>query len=216
MIILKHILNKIKPIYIFVFCILFLNVILLFSNYFKIKQNSYNSNYLRFHVTANSNSLSDQLLKYKIASKIANYIENLGFNSTYSKEEIKAVIVNNISNILDLAKETITDNNKDYDAKAKIGNIYYTAREKAINNNTLSMDPGIYDSINIIIGKGSGKNYWSLIYPYSYTAFCDIEDYDETTYLHIDNNSLLDDTDNIEISYSSYIIKFIQKLLLKV
>lgn len=215
MIILKDILCKIKPIYIFIFCIFILNVILLFSGYSKIKQNSYNSSYLRFHVTANSNSINDQMLKYKIASNITNYINNLGINSTYSKEKVKTTILNNISNILNLAKKIVKDDNKNYDVKAKIGNIYYTKREKNVINETLSMDSGIYDSINIVIGEGNGKNYWSLIYPYSYDCFFDIENYNQIEDVSIDNSLLLQDSDDIQISYESYIIKFIKKLLLK-
>lgn len=117
-------------------------------------------NYFRVHITANSDSIDDQLLKYTISKEVNSYIEQITKN-TKTKEEAKEIIEENIYKILNICKNIVTNNNYNYDVKAYMGQIEYD--EKIYND--LKMDKGIYDSLKITIGKGEGQNWWSLIYP---------------------------------------------------
>jgi hypothetical protein len=42
-----------------------------------------------------------------------------------------------------------------------VGKIKYTEKE----NLNLDMESGVYDSVQIVLGKGEGKNFWTLISP---------------------------------------------------
>ena len=47
------------------------------------------------------------------------------------------------------------------------------------------MRKGTYDSIELILGKGNGENFWSLIFPYSYN-----ENFNESVYTSIENKEV--------------------------
>lgn len=145
--------------YIFLIAIILLNLSIVYAT----NKNNYNINeYFRVHVVANSDSIDDQLLKYNISKKVNEYISTITKNCT-SKEESKKTIENNIQEILKICQEQIDQSNAKYNVTAYIGSLQYD--EKTYNN--VTMDEGIYDSLKIVIGKGNGQNWWSLIYPSS-------------------------------------------------
>lgn len=143
--------------YIFIFAFFVLNITLIL-NIVKAKNNV--DNYFRLHVVANSDSISDQMLKLKVTKNINEYVKELTKNTTNKKECI-TVIQNNIYNILYVAQNTITNNNSNYKVSALIGNIKYD--DKKYNNEL--MKAGTYNSLKVTIGKGNGQNWWTLLYP---------------------------------------------------
>ena len=143
--------------YVFLFAIILLNLTIIHAT----NQNNYNINsFFRIHVVANSDSIDDQLLKLKVAKQVDEYIRVI-VPENISKDEAKKVISNNIYNILEICENTINENNKDYSVKAYIGNIKYDYK----TYNDHKFNPGIYDSLKIVLGQGKGNNWWSLIYP---------------------------------------------------
>ena len=174
------------------FIIFFIALILLnLSIIFATNANNNNiSNFFRIHVVANSDSIDDQLLKYKIAKQIDEYISCLTV-SCESKQETKEKIESNIQKILSLCNSIIEEQGYNYNIKAYLGKIEYSEKQK----DNIYMSSGIYDSLKIIIGNGNGNNWWSLIYP--------------TTNSEFDINELKND----EPKYSLYIIEWIKALL---
>lgn len=145
--------------YIFLITIILLNLTIVYAT----NKNNYNVNeYFRVHVVANSDSIDDQLLKYNISKQVNEYISLITKNCN-SKEENKKTIENNIQEILKVCQEQIKHANAKYGVTAYIGSLQY--EEKTHNN--VTMNEGIYDSLKIVIGKGNGQNWWSLIYPSS-------------------------------------------------
>lgn len=184
----------------------------------RIYEKSKNTQYFRLHVTANSNSLSDQIIKLKVADKISKYLSSLKLKDL-NKAQIKSKLSNNIYDILDISNDVLNLNNANYKSSANIGNIYYTKRAKKDINNSCTMSAGNYDSLNVILGEGKGENYWSLIYPYSYNAFCDIKILQEgleekSKGLIINNEFLLDKENENTISYDSFFKKIISKMFI--
>ncbi len=141
--------------FIAIFSFILLNTILAFNIY---KTKFISKDIIRLHVIANSNNIDDQIIKLKIESKINNYINSL--NSKNKKELLNNIKENN-NNILTIANNTIKESNKTYTASLKIGKISYDNKE----NMLLNMDSGTYDSASIILGEGTGKNIWSIIFP---------------------------------------------------
>ena len=162
-----------KTFIVFLISLIFLNISLIYAT--NINKNNSN-NYFRIHIVANSDNIDDQILKYTIAKQVNEYVNTITANST-SKEESKKIIENNVQNILMICNNIIQEKNYSYDVKAYIGKMEYSTKYK----DNIQMDPGIYDSLKIVIGNGNGENWWSLIYP---TTFQDvtIEDaFDENT-----------------------------------
>ena len=149
--------------YIFLISIILLNLSLIYAA--NINEN--NNIYFRIHVVANSDGIDDQLLKCLVAKKVDTYIVELTKNAK-TKTESKQIIENNIYNILNICNEVIKANNFSYPVKAYIGKIAYAEKY----SNSIHMDAGIYDSLKIVIGNGNGQNWWSLIYP---TTFSEAE-----------------------------------------
>ena len=164
--------RKIYTLYIFVFSLILLNAIILFNCY-KSKNNQ--DNYFRLHVVANSNSIDDQITKLNVAKEVNKYISNLfGNEKIYNKINTKNIVIENIDDILEVANNEISKCNENYTSYANVGKISYDKKY----SDTIDMDKGIYDSIQIVLGDGKGENFWSLIFPYSYntelTAFKDL------------------------------------------
>ncbi len=149
--------RKITPMFIAILSFILLNTLIVF--------NLYNKNYekediFRLHVVANSNSIEDQLIKLKISEKIENYIKNL--SNTYStKEDMVSSLKANSNKIIEISNNTLNDNNFNYNTSVKIGKISYDEKQSM----TLDMEKGTYDSIQVILGDGKGKNFWTLLFP---------------------------------------------------
>lgn len=142
--------------YICLISFILLNLILIYK--INISKNNLN-NYFRLHVVANSDNISDQLLKLEVSNSVTKYIQTLTNNIT-NKEIYILTIKNNIQNILEVAKETLKSHDSSYTLAAYIGNIKY--EDKQFND--LHMNAGTYNSLKIAIGEGNGSNWWSLLY----------------------------------------------------
>ena len=173
----------------FVISFILLNLNIIFATN---KNYNTSTNYFRVHVVANSDSIDDQLLKYIVSKNVDKYIHEITINSN-SKEESKKIIQENIQNILNICKNTLKDNNSNYNVVAYIGKFKYNEKSK---NNT-HMQAGIYDSLKIVIGNGNGQNWWSLVYP---TTITDIN---------------VEESFNKDTNFSFGIIEFFQNLFNK-
>ena len=192
------------PKILFLFSFILLNVYITYNTYVSYKNNQ---NFFRIHVVANSDSIEDQLLKYKIADKIDKYIASIIPTST-DKETSKTIIENSIQEILDICYMETENSSLAYPIYANIGNMYYDEKVK----DTIHMDSGTYDSLKIVIGSGTGQNWWSLIYPNAYDAIVtDENDLDKKS----DDTNHLNTSDLISSENRTYkfgIIEFFKKL----
>lgn len=144
------------------FFIALLSVILL-NTYIVIKiynQRQIAENTFRLHIVANSNSISDKIVKLKINEKINKYIKEITKNCK-SKKMLENTLSENIENILNITNLELKKQNVEYIASANLGNISYDKKE----NINYSMPKGSYDSLQIVLGKGEGENIWSLLFP---------------------------------------------------
>ena len=159
---------------------------------------------LRLHVVANSNSVSDQITKLKVNENIQNYLASLNLENL-SSNEIISILKHNSDKILDIANQTIKNDNKNYTCTMQIGNIMYDKKEDALN----TMEEGIYTSSKIILGKGEGKNIWSFICP-NKENISKLQNYESImpgiSKIYSNNNTNYDN-----ISYKSKILEIFQE-----
>ena len=115
---------------------------------------------LRLHILANSDSAEDQALKLRIRDKLLlTYGEKLRDGA--SIDEAKLTVTGLLSFIENDVETWIREMGYDYEVKAMLGEEWYDTRDYG----DFSLPAGYYSSLRIIIGNGSGQNWWCVMYP---------------------------------------------------
>lgn len=119
--------------------------------------------YLRIHIRANSNSLADQNVKYKVKEGVVDALIPL-LAEIESFDEAKEVMTQNFDYIEKVANDILISEGFFYGVSAQIDNEYFPTR---VYDN-LTLEEGFYDALILRLGSGEGDNWWCLVYP----AFC--------------------------------------------
>jgi len=114
----------------------------------------------RLHVLANSDSEADQRLKYIVRDNVLKYVNSIASDTT-NKEEMRKLIEENKSSIIEVAKNTVIENGFDYDVNLNIDNFYFPTKTYG----DISLPAGLYDGVCIEIGEAKGKNWWCVMFP---------------------------------------------------
>lgn len=115
---------------------------------------------IRFHILANSDSVSDQALKMLVKESVVNYIyEKTGDFKTV--DEVKNFILNNDKTIKSMATKAIADNGYDYTVSSTFGFSDFPVKTYG----DVIFPKGTYTSYTIKIGNGKGHNWWCVLYP---------------------------------------------------
>ncbi|MGL4730726.1 MAG: stage II sporulation protein R [Clostridium sp.] len=123
---------------------------------------------IRFHVIANSDSEGDQAVKLKVRDSVLKYISPK-LKDSKSLEESRKILRKEDEKILDIAKETLEENGYNYDVESTLSQEYFPV--KTYGNITLPQ--GEYEAYRILIGEGSGQNWWCVMFPP--LCFVDVE-----------------------------------------
>lgn len=116
--------------------------------------------FLRLHVIANSNSIEDQNLKYKVRDNIIKYMNTQCTNINTKKEALE-IAKKNKDELYNIAKQTIEENGYLYDVKINIGNFNFPTKQYG----DIKLPAGFYDAIRIEIGNSQGQNWWCVMFP---------------------------------------------------
>lgn len=120
----------------------------------------YKNKLIRFHVIANSDSEEDQNLKLKVRDAVIDYLQPKLATSN-SIEESEKIIISEYDELENISKNIILENGYDYDVK--VGIDYSQFPTKQYSN--VVLPAGEYKALRIIIGEGSGKNWWCVMFP---------------------------------------------------
>lgn len=115
---------------------------------------------IRLHVLANSDTIEDQELKYKVRNKIITTF-NEEFEGIRSKDESSSIIVEKINQIRCEAEEIIQEEGYNYDVDVYYGN--YKFPRKMYEE--IVLPEGYYDAVRIEIGEAEGSNWWCVMFP---------------------------------------------------
>ena len=143
------------------FIILFM--VYIFTSCYFYATNSLNdikNNVFRLHIIANSDSVEDQNLKYKVRDNIISYMNTICEN-TSSKEETILIAQNHINDFKSIADKTIIAEGFNYISNVEIGNYRFPTKYYG----DIAFPSGYYDAMEIKIGNSSGKNWWCVLYP---------------------------------------------------
>lgn len=132
-------------------------LLFIFSLYLFSKDDSrISDDSIRFRVIANSNSEEDIKMKELVVKELS--------STLFKENTLEGTRSNIISNISQIEKriDRVFDNNN-YD---KTYNVIYGMNEfpEKVYNGVV-YEKGLYESLVVEIGNGSGNNYWCFLYP---------------------------------------------------
>lgn len=123
-------------------------------------KNALETKLLRFHVRANSDTPEDQALKRSIKDKILKYLTPKMKNCK-TVSQSKKVARSCINEIESIAKKEIKAWGMDYSVKAYITKTQFPVKKYG----DLVFPAGTYQSLQVILGKGKGHNWWCVMFP---------------------------------------------------
>lgn len=118
------------------------------------------SRILRLHILANSDSESDQALKLKVRDAILEISPEI-FGDASSKQEAIKRAKADLPEIIAEAERVIRAEGYNYSVRTEVINDKFNTR---IYEN-FTLPAGDYDAVRIIIGSGSGHNWWCVMFP---------------------------------------------------
>lgn len=137
---------------------------------------SINEDYMRIHITANSNSVKDQNLKYEVKDDVVEFlIPLLAFAE--NKDDAMQIIYQNLNEIRNVVVETLRKANVCYSASVSIERENIPTR----SYDSLLLESGLYDCLKIDLGEAKGDNWWCVVFP----AVCFISSKNSENYVYI-------------------------------
>lgn len=114
---------------------------------------------LRLHILANSDSTEDQNLKLGLKNYFLENTSDL-FSGKTLEENIEIAKKNTLT-LEKLCNKFITESGYDYETKVIVDKEYFDTRVY----DDFTLPAGVYNSIKIVIGEGSGHNWWCIVFP---------------------------------------------------
>lgn len=121
---------------------------------------SANDMFLRIHIRADDNSTEAQTVKYAVKEAVVEYLTPY-LASAESKSEAQRIIESKLSSIEQVADKVLRDNGFDYTSKASVRSEQFPTR----TYDGLTLQSGVYDALILELGRGSGNNWWCVVYP---------------------------------------------------
>ncbi len=115
---------------------------------------------LRFHVLANSDSRTDQVLKLKVRDAVGAFMQPK-LSAVTDREQCSRIVRNHLRQIEAVAERTLRQEGYTYPVSARIGTVDFP--QKTYGNYTFPA--GDYEALNLMIGSGKGRNWWCVMYP---------------------------------------------------
>ena len=132
-----------------------------------------NSDFLRFHVIANSDSPEDQALKLRVRDGLLKAInKDLAVHTMttadpvegrveLTQEEVRAYVETHLEDIETTGKQIVRTLGEDYPVTARLE--VCDIPEKTYDN--VTFPEGQYEALNVTIGAGNGQNWWCVLFP---------------------------------------------------
>ena len=121
---------------------------------------SVQSEVLRLHIPANSDSAFDQRLKLKLRDHLlTRYGTELSAETDISaaKERIQSLLPAIEADCCEFLRE----NGADYGASAELTEMYFSTR----TYEDVTLPAGEYTALRLTLGSGEGKNWWCVMFP---------------------------------------------------
>lgn len=115
---------------------------------------------IRFHVVANSDSLVDQTVKYKVRDYVLNNLQSV-LCGVDSIDRARELIKENLDYISILSQEKVEQSGMYYPVRVEIGKYEFPVKSYG----GVIYPAGQYEALRIILGEGVGQNWWCVLFP---------------------------------------------------
>ena len=124
------------------------------------KGNEVNDDYLRIHITANSNSDFDKNIKYKVKDAVVDFLIPM-LGDVKDKESAEILLKDNLQKIEAVANDALCRFGVKYNAQVTL------VEEKIPTRvyDDFSLQSGVYQSLKIDLGQAKGDNWWCVVFP---------------------------------------------------
>ena len=126
---------------------------------------------IRLHVVANSDSEEDQAVKLKVRDAITERLDGIMRNLPTAKEA-RDYILEHVEELEELANKVLKET-------GSLDSAHVTLTEECFDTRqyeTFSLPAGVYESLRVTIGEGTGKNWWCVVFP----TLCSANDFADT------------------------------------
>ena len=110
---------------------------------------------IRLHVIAASDTEEDQTVKLAVRDAVLSRVEPL-LSGAADAAEAERRLRDSLGEL-----ETLSETVSGQSARAELGREAYPTREYE----TFSLPAGVYTSLRITLGEGTGRNWWCVVYP---------------------------------------------------
>lgn len=121
---------------------------------------SVQSDVLRLHIPANSDSTADQSIKLRLRDYILSEYGGI-LSECGTLQQAEEQVQRLLPEIEASASRFLTENGFDYGATAQLVTMHFTTREYE----QLILPAGEYRALRITLGSGEGHNWWCVIFP---------------------------------------------------
>ncbi|MDQ7788784.1 MAG: stage II sporulation protein R [Eubacteriales bacterium] len=117
-------------------------------------------NLIRLHVIPNSDSEVDQAIKQRVRDTVTETLRpNLG--ELDSVDEAREFVLQNLDLIRETAGREVTASGYSYPVQVVFGTFDFPLREYG----SLVLPEGKYQAVRVVLGEGSGSNWWCVLFP---------------------------------------------------
>lgn len=148
------------------------------------------SDVIRLHILADSDTAEAQKLKLLVRDALLPYLNELTLPAA-NKEEAMQSLSSHCDELAHIAEEALRAEHSSCDVTVSLTSCYFPLRiygsQTYLSEDAVLFPPGVYDTVNVVIGAGEGHNWWCLAYP----SLCFIDasyDYipkESEEYLHV-------------------------------
>ena len=124
------------------------------------KGSDVNDDYVRIHITANSNSDFDKNIKYKVKDAVVDFLIPM-LGDVKDKESAEILLKDNLQKIEAVANDALCRFGVKYNAQVTL------VEEKIPTRvyDDFSLQSGVYQSLKIDLGQAKGDNWWCVVFP---------------------------------------------------
>lgn len=124
------------------------------------KGSDVNDDYVRIHITANSNSDFDKDIKYKVKDAVVDFLIPM-LGDVKDKESAEILLKDNLQKIEAVANDALCRFGVKYNAQVTL------VEEKIPTRvyDDFSLQSGVYQSLKIDLGQAKGDNWWCVVFP---------------------------------------------------
>lgn len=150
---------------------------------------------LRLHVIANSDSQADQALKLKVRDRLLEAGSEF-FQSSEDIAQAEEKIAQHLTQMQTIAQKTVHEAGYDYPVAVSLSNEYFNTR----TYENVTLPAGYYDAVRVVIGSGTGKNWWCVMFPPMCLPAAE-DDMKLSAVLSDDELAFVTDTDGFEVRF---------------